>query len=709
MDQPPVKLGDDRVRLPVGTILGSDIRIDGELGAGGFGITYRGRDEKLGRTLAVKEYFPIDIGNRDSTMSVHPVTANQGKVFHWGLDKFIQEAKMLAALSHPGIVRVLRYFEENQTAYMVLDFVEGKSMSRWLEGLGRNPTEAELDRITQELCDALAVVHDKGIVHRDIAPDNIIIRSDGSPVLLDFGAARQELAEHSRVQTRSDHSTSFAIVKQHYSPFEQRSTDKRNRGPWSDVYSLGATLYKAVTGSTPDDAMDRVGAETDPLPPATTAAKGKYRASFLAAIDRALEIKRSDRPQTIAAFRALAFGKLVPSPALSPVSKLVRAAAPSPKVSSLSEFDRWAPQPDAKVQPAAQPSSRRLPALAAVCAAIALLAGGVFWFAGRTQPVPPTINATLAPTPKAPGAPSPFAVQRQTVDAAMQRVRTAIVESRKANAERMWGRQQIWATDAQKFAQEARAATETLQAVAASDTERRQSQDYLGEIAMLERQAADMRSSAQDGQRREDDVRREDQKRRDEAKRPDSVATPPPPPLAAPAARMARRSGVYMKNPARNDDDGFRTIAGETVAGCEAQCLANDRCRAMELHKPTRKCNLYDTYRFVADSGTASEVAEKVVDGRVLGSLPVAAPSTAPPAARSWILHNGRWVDGHGYNRPPPAAPDVATCGRMCTADARCRMFEFALEDGTRRRICNLYDHTRIQLSPGQGSVGIMR
>ena len=618
MDQPPVKLSDDRLRLPVGTLLGGDIRIEGELGAGGFGITYRARDDKLGRALAVKEHFPVDIGNRDSTMSVHPVTSSQGKVFHWGLDKFIQEAKMLANLDHPGIVRVLRYFEENQTAYMVLDFVEGKSMSRWLESLGRPPTEAELDRITEALCAALAVIHDKGIVHRDIAPDNIIIRPDGSPVLLDFGAARQDLAEHSRIQTRSQHSTSFAIVKHHYSPFEQRSTDKRNRGPWSDVYSLGATLYRAMTGKPPADSMDRVDAGQDPVAPAAKVALAPYRPALLEAVDRALFFRRADRPQTIAAFREIAFAAAPTRPELAGSGKPA-SSDPLPKVSSLSEFDRWSPQANAKLPPPA-PSPSRMPLIAAAFAICALLIGGAAWWSGRKVAPSTNNSATAVPLP-----PSRFTVQRQAVETALNRLRAALTEAQKANSERMWGRQQIWAADAEKFAQETRSAADQLQPLSASETERRQVQDYLNEIAMLERQASDLRISAMEQQKREEE-RRRDQSAEAAQPRVDVVAPPPPP---APVATMARRSAVYMKNPA-NKDDGYRIIAGETVAGCEAQCLADPRCRAMELHKPTRKCNLYDTYQVVSDRGSQAEVAEKVINGRTLG--PLTAAGVAPPA-----------------------------------------------------------------------------
>ena len=307
MRDSPDSLCDNRVRLPVDTILDGGYLIEGEVGAGGFGITYLGRDQNLGILVAIKEYFPVEIGNRDSAMSVNPTTLGQGDVFIWGREGFVREAQMLASLKHPNIVRVLRYFEANNTAYMVLEFEAGKSLGDWLSTLRRPPTQAELDRISIGLMDALQVIHNDRMVHRDIAPNNIIIRPDLSPVLLDFGAARYEIEAAVKATHPMDIRT-FVIVKAHYSPPEQRSTDTRNRGPWTDIYALGATLYRAVTGKTPMDAHDRVAAAGDEdFKTAATSAVGNFRQSFLTAIDRAMSLKRHDRPQTIASLRAMAF------------------------------------------------------------------------------------------------------------------------------------------------------------------------------------------------------------------------------------------------------------------------------------------------------------------------------------------------------------------------------------------------------------------
>src|SRR5436189_2916305 len=182
-------------------------------------------------------------------------------------------------------------------------FGQGRSFEDWLRSLGRLPTQEELDRIVAPLLDALEMMHAENFLHRDIAPDNIIIRTDGSPVLLDFGAARRAVAERSRVLT--------GIVKAGYSPHEQYATDNRMQGPWSDLYALGATLYRAVTGKPPEEAAVRM--VDDRVAPAGRATIGDYRAGFLAGIDACLRVRPADRPQSVAAARALLFDGAKPS------------------------------------------------------------------------------------------------------------------------------------------------------------------------------------------------------------------------------------------------------------------------------------------------------------------------------------------------------------------------------------------------------------
>jgi formylglycine-generating enzyme required for sulfatase activity/serine/threonine protein kinase len=294
---------DDRLTLPTNTLLLGEFSIAGVIGAGGFGITYEADDVALESVVAIKEYYPAEIGSRDAGLTVRPSSRHHSDLFEWGRSRFLEEARMLARFKHPGIVRVTRVFEANSTAYMVMEFERGQSFETWLQSLGRPPTQAELDHIAGRILDALATLHAENLLHRDIAPDNIIIRSNGDPVLLDFGAARHAVVERTR--------TVAGIVKSGYSPQEQYSSDGRLQGPWTDLYAFGATLYRAVAGKPPVEAPSRV--DSDPLVPAQQAAAGRYRSSFLAAIDACLKVRPSQRPQSAAEFRSLLLEPPAPS------------------------------------------------------------------------------------------------------------------------------------------------------------------------------------------------------------------------------------------------------------------------------------------------------------------------------------------------------------------------------------------------------------
>ena len=291
--QPKPASSTNLLALPEGTELVGDYRIKRVLGAGGFGITYLAEEIALGRLVTIKEYFPADFAARLGTINAAPRSAGCAEDFRWGLDRFISEAKTLARFVHPNIVGVFRYFLANETGYMVISFEEGASFKSWLGQLKRAPRQVELDRILTPLLDALEFVHKANFLHRDIAPDNIIIRKDGSPVLIDFGSARGEMISHSR--------TVSALVKPGYSPYEQYATTASKQGPWTDIYALGATLYHAITGKRPPDSPSRM--VSDDYIVAREAALSSYRASFLAAIDKALLLEVTERPQSIAAWR----------------------------------------------------------------------------------------------------------------------------------------------------------------------------------------------------------------------------------------------------------------------------------------------------------------------------------------------------------------------------------------------------------------------
>jgi outer membrane biosynthesis protein TonB len=267
------------------------------LGQGGFGITYLARDTNLDQSVAIKEYLPVDVATRRPDSTVRPRTDDQSERYRWGLDRFIREARTLARFDDSNIVRVHSVFEFNNTAYMVMRFEEGETLAAILERR-RTLSEADLVRFLLPVLDGLELVHGAGFIHRDIKPDNILIRSNGTPVLLDFGSARNALG-HARTVT--------ILVAPGYAPFEQYHSSGENQGPWTDIYGLGATCYRAIAGIAPMDAIARskgiLGSTREILVPASAIGSGRYSARLLKAIDHALAFAEKDRPQTIAEWR----------------------------------------------------------------------------------------------------------------------------------------------------------------------------------------------------------------------------------------------------------------------------------------------------------------------------------------------------------------------------------------------------------------------
>ncbi|HEY7610129.1 MAG TPA: protein kinase, partial [Alphaproteobacteria bacterium] len=263
-------------------------RIERVLGAGGFGITYLATEVAISRPVAIKEYLPNGIAARSrNDISVQPLTSADNENYQWGLERFRREAQTLVAFHHPNIVSVFRYFEANGTAYLVMAYEDGESLAAILDKRKTLP-EAELRSWLAPLLSGLAHVHKAGFLHRDIKPGNIYIRRDGSPVLLDFGAARLAVGGRSQSLT--------SIVSAGYAPFEQYTT-RGNQGPWTDIYAMGGVLYRAITGQRPPDAPDRI--RDDPYEPAAKAARGKYGAGLLAAVDAALIVDEETRPQSL--------------------------------------------------------------------------------------------------------------------------------------------------------------------------------------------------------------------------------------------------------------------------------------------------------------------------------------------------------------------------------------------------------------------------
>lgn len=286
--------GKYRNALPLGGMIGS-FRIERILGQGGFGITYLAHDEKLDRQVAIKEYFPTEFSMRAADGTVNPQSEEEESVYVWGMERFLNEGQTLAKYKHPNIVRVIDYLEENHTAYIIMEYEHGDDLQTILKEK-KTLSAGEVLEIFRPLLDGLALVHQSGFIHRDIKPANIFIRVDGSPVLIDFGSARQGLASKTRTLT--------TLVSPGYAPFEQYNAEGPGKqGPWTDIYALGASMYKALFGRSPLDAVsraeERVAGRPDPYMSAVTVGGDEYSPQLLQAIDRALAFLPNERPQTI--------------------------------------------------------------------------------------------------------------------------------------------------------------------------------------------------------------------------------------------------------------------------------------------------------------------------------------------------------------------------------------------------------------------------
>ena len=275
------------------------------LGQGGFGITYLARDMNLDQLVAIKEYLPTEFSTRDQANTVQPISENHTEIFDWGKKRFLDEAKTLAQFRHPNVVRVSSFFENNNTGYMVMDYEDGTDLSKLIKA-GESFDEQRLLGLLLPVLDGLDKIHAQGFIHRDIKPANIFISTDGSPVLIDFGSARQAIGEQTRTMT--------SLVTPGYAPFEQYHDADGKQGPWTDIYALGATCYCMLTGKPPIDAlkrgMARIDHSTDAYLPLVDLRLGDYSEQVLQAIDHALEFREADRPQNVNDWSAMLRGEL---------------------------------------------------------------------------------------------------------------------------------------------------------------------------------------------------------------------------------------------------------------------------------------------------------------------------------------------------------------------------------------------------------------
>ena len=236
--------------LTPGTILNHNYLIGKALGQGGFGITYIGWDLNAWRIVAVKEYYPAGLVTRERGTVVTPIDEAAKTKLKKGVNLFFKEALILGNFSsHPNIVNVLHFFRQNNTAYIVMEYINGKSLKDYLQSRGGSISFTEAMQILCPIMLALDDLHHTGLLHRDIAPDNIYLTVDGHAKLLDFGAARYHFGEETQ--------NASSVIKPGYAPLEQYSDSNNDQGPWTDVYAMGATFYRALTGKVPVAAPDR--------------------------------------------------------------------------------------------------------------------------------------------------------------------------------------------------------------------------------------------------------------------------------------------------------------------------------------------------------------------------------------------------------------------------------------------------------------------
>lgn len=331
--------------LPKDTILAGQYIIKDVLGQGGFGITYLAEDHRTNTKVAVKEYFPETMAMRSTTsIEVRTYTDDRLGNFKFGMESFLEEAKVLAQFQgNPNIVGVQKYFEENGTAYFVMDYIEGIDFKTYIKQNGGKLTWEEVWKIMAPIMDALDAVHKRGLVHRDVTPDNIFISEDGTVKLIDFGAARYSIGERSQ--------SLDIVLKPGYTPKEQYVRRGR-QGAYTDVYSVAACFYAALSGYLPPESLERM--EEDNLVPLST--RGVELPPMAErAILKGLEVRAEDRFQSMDAFKSAIMG-------ITPLVDSDPQPAPEPQ-----------PSPEPPISPAPKPKNKKMIAGTVCAAAVAVI------------------------------------------------------------------------------------------------------------------------------------------------------------------------------------------------------------------------------------------------------------------------------------------------------------------------------------------------
>ena len=312
--------------LPLNTILAGKYVVGRVLGQGGFGITYIGWDLALERKVAIKEYYPSNhVSRSQGTRNLTWYTTEQAnKARTGGMEMFLKEArKMVKVDGIPGIVRVLELFQENGTAYIVMEYVEGETLKARLQKTG--PLSwSQAKEIFEPVVHAMVQVHRAGLIHRDLSPDNLMLTPDGKVKILDLGAAK-DLNVSSGV-------SSMQVAKTGFSPLEQY-TQRGSSGPWTDVYAIAATIYYTLTGKLPPNAIDRLDQDTLSW---TEPGLSDLPSAALAALEHAMAVQMSDRIQTMDELEQRLFSASIPqAPPTAKAAQTAQANEQLPKVAPM--------------------------------------------------------------------------------------------------------------------------------------------------------------------------------------------------------------------------------------------------------------------------------------------------------------------------------------------------------------------------------------
>ncbi|MBO7253142.1 MAG: serine/threonine protein kinase, partial [Oscillospiraceae bacterium] len=279
--------------LPEGVLLAGQYLVGRVLGQGGFGITYYGYDQLLDMPVAIKEFYPDGVVNRNNEFGNDlRILPEMEEYYNTGKRRFLREAKAVLKLMHvPQVVRLHRYFEENNTAYIVMEYVEGVSLRKFVDNLNRNMSMDEVLKLLGPLMESMDQMHDQGLIHRDISPDNIMIQPDNTPKLLDFGAVRQVVRPNA---AKGLSNPTAAILKKGFAPPEQYQSQGA-LGPWTDVYGFAATIYYCMAGKAPVESIVRLADNV----PVDWAAMGAVGFSQLRAMKKGLALKATERTPSV--------------------------------------------------------------------------------------------------------------------------------------------------------------------------------------------------------------------------------------------------------------------------------------------------------------------------------------------------------------------------------------------------------------------------